>query len=139
MNNHKAFRIVIIATLIILLMSTSAMAVGRSDRFSYSQSHAGASQNKLNTTGIILKPMVIPTLAFPTPTIPSSGTEDSGSIGINPTPVTSSEKSYLSSRIISRPSRIPLKDIPPSDNPTATPTDTPTPISYSLIFNRMRV
>jgi len=73
MNKHTAFRMMIIATVIILLMSTSAMAVVRSDRV---LSQPALNQNRLNTADLISKPLVIPTTI---PAFQSPGTEDSQS------------------------------------------------------------
>jgi hypothetical protein len=127
MNNNTASRIVIIVTLIILLMSTSAMAVGRSDRIPFYKEQPALSQNRLNTSDFFSRPLVLPMLALSNTLQPSSGTENTVSRGIIPIPVPSSEKSDLSSRVISRPSRIPSK-YHPTVTPNVTPTVTPTPI-----------
>jgi len=105
-----------IAVIILTLISTSAMAISKSDLISSYKSQSGSS----------LKPMISPTPAAPIPSTPSE--ISSFQRLVMPTPTSSSGNLYLLSRFSSSSGKLTV-------SPTPTPTPTPTPVSTVSVLN----
>jgi len=113
----KHFSMLIIGAVILALISASAMATSKSDLFVSYKSQSSSGLNKLNSTDIPFKPIVIPTWAPLTPQKSESSFAQSPDLAM-PTPIPSSGNSYF-----------PYWFSPSSGKPIVSPTPNPNPPS----------
>jgi hypothetical protein len=126
MKHLTTFRMLIISAIILALVSTSTMAISKSDLISSYKVQPGASYNKSNCTDLISKPIIIPTWTSPTPlALPSDG--ESVPVWVIPTRVPSSGESYFPPWFMPSFWEIPSKNNTPFTRPSIYPTTTPTP------------